>query len=198
MAGPMIERVELSVSHLKQFAYCPRIPYYQYVMPVERVATYKMVRGKTAQTKTEQLERRRLLERYGIDLGERLFGVQVTSERLGLSGRLDLLIRTHEELIPVDFKDTDGPPRRNHRVQLAAYGLLVEEAFGLPARRGFVCLIPSKTTAEVSIDDYARAQAEEAMAKIRRMIEEERIPGPTEVRARCVGCEFQNYCGDIW
>lgn len=194
----MSERVELSVSDLKQFAYCPRIPYYQYVMPVERVVTYKMVRGRTAQAKAEQLERRRLLERYGIDFGERLFGVQVTSGRLGLSGRIDLLIRTSEELIPVDFKDTEGPPRRNHRVQLAAYGLLAEETFGLPARRGFVCLIPSKTTAEVSIDGYARGLAEDAMVKIRRMIEEERMPEPTTVRSRCESCEFQNYCADIW
>ena len=34
--------IELCVTDLKQFVYCPRIPFYQYVMPVEKKATFKM------------------------------------------------------------------------------------------------------------------------------------------------------------
>jgi len=42
--------------------------------------------------------------------GERLFGVWLRSAPLGLSGKLDLLIRTPEACYPVDFKDTEGRP----------------------------------------------------------------------------------------
>lgn len=38
----------LRVSDLKQFIYCPRIVYYNYVMPVEKKTTYKMEHGKVA------------------------------------------------------------------------------------------------------------------------------------------------------
>ena len=38
----------------------------------------------------------------------------------------------------IDFKDTAGGPRRNHRLQVTAYALLAEEAFERPAPDGFI------------------------------------------------------------
>lgn len=189
---------ELTVSDLKQWSYCPRIPYYHYVLPVEHAATYKMERGKNVQAAVEALERRRGFRSYGVSEGERLFGVQLHSSRLGLTGRLDLLIRTPEACYPVDFKDTEGRPRRNHRVQLAAYALLVEEAFGRSVPRGFIYLVPKKEAVAIPIEESDRAGVIQMLAEIRQMIERERMPDPTPVMARCESCEYQNYCADIW
>ncbi len=128
----------LTATDLKQWAYCRRIPYYHYVVPVSFARTYSMERGRNVEGAVAALERRRGLRRYGLERGERRFGEWLRSERLGLSGKLDLLIVTARACFPVDFKDTEGGVRYNHRVQLAAYALLAEEAYQRPARVGFI------------------------------------------------------------
>lgn len=192
------EQIELTVTDLKQWAYCPRIPFYRYVLPVERPVTYKMERGKAVQAAVEALERRRGFRAYGMKEGERLFGVWLRSRRLGLSGKLDLLIRTPEACYPVDFKDTEGHPRQNHRVQLAGYALLVEEVFVTPVPQGFVYLVPRKEVVALPVEEADRAEVIRILAEIRGMIAREQTPEPTSARRRCEACEYQNYCADIW
>ncbi len=191
-------RLELTATDLKQWAYCERIPYYHQVMPVEFVRTYKMERGRNVEAAVEAMERRRGFRRYGLDRGERRFGAWLRSERLGLSGKPDLLIIARDACYPVDFKDTEGGVRRNHRFQLAAYALLAEESFGRPASKGFVYLVPSKQLVRVDIGAGERAEVIGALEQIRSMVREERLPEATHVRARCVACEYRNYCADIW
>lgn len=188
----------LTATDLKQWAYCRRIPYYRYVMPVAFAPTYPMRRGRNVEEAVAALERRRGLRRYGLEHGERRFGVWLRSQRLGLSGKLDLLVITEKACFPVDFKDTRGGVRHNHRMQLAAYALLAEEAYERPARAGFIYAIPTRQLIEVAIGRRERAWVIEALAAMREMVARGAIPEPTAVRARCVACEFRNFCGDIW
>jgi CRISPR-associated exonuclease Cas4 len=190
--------LELTVTDVKQFAYCARIPYYSYVQPVPVPRPYKVARGHDVQAALEALEQRRTLRRYGVDVGERVFGLRVRSERLGLSGRLDVAVRTPASCHPVDFKDTDGSVRRNHVLQLAAYALMLEEQLGLPAPSGFVYLVPRQDVVEVPLGERERADVEAALAAIRAFVAAESLPEATAVRARCEGCEFRNFCADIW
>lgn len=189
--------VAVTATDLKQWAYCPRIPFYRYVLPVRPAATYKMQRGKDIQAAVEALERRRGFRAYGMRDGERRFGLWLHSERLGLSGKLDLLILTPDACYPVDFKDTEGGPRRNHRLQLAAYALLAEEAFARPAPDGFIYLVPEKRVAALALTEADRDGVRAAVVEMRQMIEREEMPPPTSVRSRCAPCEFRNYCGDV-
>ncbi len=188
----------LTVTDVKQFAYCPRIPYYQYTLPVRRKRTFPMERGKDVQAAVEALERRRGFKRYGLAEGKRRFGLALRSERLGLRGRLDLMIETPGACFPVDFKDTEGPVRHNHRIQLAGYSVLIGDDLGRPAPAGFVYRVPSKEVVEIEIRAEDRASVEAAVGAIRTSVLRESIPSPTAVRNRCAACEFRNYCGDIW
>jgi CRISPR-associated exonuclease Cas4 len=197
---PQLGRVALGLTatDLKQWAYCRRIPFYRYVLPVRPPSTYKMQRGKDIQGAVEALERRRGFRSYGMREGQRRFGLWLYSERLGLSGKLDLLIVTPDACYPVDFKDTEGGPRRNHRLQLAAYALLAEEAFERPAPDGFIYLVPEKRVVALALTEADRGEVRQAVIDMRRMIDREELPPPTSVRARCTVCEFRNYCGDVW
>ncbi len=190
--------LELTVTDLKQSAYCRRLPYYRYVLPVTQVTTYKMQRGRHAQGALEALEQRRGLREYGLASGERLFGVRLHSSRLGLTGHLDLLVRTATTAHPVDFKDTDGPVRFNHRVQIAAYALLVEEAYNLSVPSGYVYLVGRGEVEEVAVRDEERAAVQRRLDDVRDLVARESLPPPTRVRARCEGCEYRNYCADVW
>lgn len=193
-----LEILELTVTDLKQFAYCPRIPYYEYVLPVRHKKTYPMERGRSIQAAVEALEQRRGFRKYGLVGGERHFGLRVRSERLALSGRLDLLIRTNDAGYAVDFKDSTGPVRGNHRVQLAGYAILIEDALGIPVHTCFVYRIPKRDMIAVEIQAEDREIVEAALAEIRQSVLSEAMPKPTEVRNRCTACEFRNYCADIW
>ena len=157
-----------------------------------------MERGKTVQAAIEALERRRRLREYGLGRGERLFGVSLYSEELHLAGKLDLLVVTQEASFPVDFKHTEGGVRRNHRVQIAAYAMLVEDALERSVHDGFIYLVPSDDIVRVPVLDEHRAEVLASLEAIRRMIGSEDFPDPTAVRARCQACEYRNYCADVW
>jgi len=190
--------LELTVSDLKQFLYCPRIPFHRYVTRAPALPTAKMVFGKEAHARTDRLERRRTLAEFDLLEGERQFHLPLRSNRLRLSGTLDMLIRTPRELIPVEMKDSVEPPGLNHKYQLVAYALLVEERFGSVVRRGCVQLIPVKEVVEYAITPNMRRHVLKTLADMRRMLSSERLPGPPANRGKCADCEYRRFCNDIW
>ncbi|MBI4481497.1 MAG: CRISPR-associated protein Cas4 [Acidobacteria bacterium] len=190
--------MSLRVNDLKQAAYCPRIVFYQYVMPVEKKPTYKMERGKLEEARLDQLEQRRKLRKYGLGEGRRSFHVWLSSERLGLSGKLDLLIETPEGLFPVDFKWTAQEPYLNHLFQLAGYALLLEERHARPVSTGFIYLIPKEDAVVIEITEGLKTECLRILDEIRGMIVREQLPEATSFRNRCVDCEYRNYCRDIF
>lgn len=192
------ELIELRVNDLKQFEYCPRIVFYNTVMPLERKVTFKMQRGAEAEFRLDALEKRRNLRRYKLGEGERRFHVWLHSERLGLSGKMDLLVVSQEGYFPVDFKYTRGRPHRNHIGQLAGYSVLVEDHFQTQVETAFIYLAPIGELVALKMTAELKTEVTSRLAQIRSMIKEEMLPEPTGVRARCSECEFRNYCGDIF
>lgn len=192
------ELLPLRVNDLKQYEYCPRIVFYNTVMPVERKTTVKMERGKDEEFRLDALEKRRTLKRYDLAGGVRRFHVWLESKRLGLSGKLDLLIISSQGHFPVDFKYSRGRPHRNHLFQLAGYALLVEEAYQTHVETGFVYLLPIQEVVAVSLSEGLKQEAMSRLTAMRTMIEEQLLPPATAVRSRCEDCEFRNYCGDVF
>lgn len=166
-------------------------------MPVQQKPTWKMEQGKIAEAQIDQLEKRRKLREYRLSEGTRSFHVRLSSARLGLSGKLDMLIDSPEGLFPVDFKMTTGRPHSNHIMQLCAYARLLEDCYGRGVNKGFVYLIPKNDAVVFDLTEDRKRRTEELIAAMRRMIEQEQMPPPTDVRNRCADCEFRNYCGDV-
>lgn len=150
--------VPLRVNDLKQYEYCPRIVFYNTVMPVDRKVTVKMERGKQEELRLDALEKRRNLRRYQLGSGQRDFHVWLDSAALGLSGKLDLLIVSPKGYFPVDFKYTRRRPHRNHIFQLAGYGLLVEENFRTQVEAGFIYLVPTQEVVTIELKRAAKGK----------------------------------------
>lgn len=186
-----------TVTDLKQFAYCPRIVYYTYCLPLLRPQTYKMRESQHAHEEETLREERRSLRAYGLPDGERRFDVLLCSRRLGLRGRVDLVIQTAQELIPVDYKLTENAPGVHFRLQLAAYGLMLAESELLPVRRGFIYAIPLRQAQEVRFTGPLMRQVEILTEAMRQMVALERIPAPPPRRGRCQACEFRRFCNDL-
>ncbi len=187
---------ELTVTDIRQHVYCPRIPYYQYSMPLERPVTAKMDLGKEEHETTSAKEARRTLKTYGLEEGERHFGVSLSSEVLGLRGKIDMVILTPHETIPVEYKMA-AAVGLHHKYQLAAYAMLAEHTFGRSVTRAFVYLTPMKRAVEIPITAAMRGHVKKVLAALRDSMENERLPKPTPYRKRCVGCEYRRFCGDV-
>ena len=195
---PSADLIPLRVNDLKQYEYCPRIVFYNTVMPLDRKVTFKMKRGTEAEFQLDALEKRRSLRRYKLTEGERRFHVWLHSERLGLAGKMDLLIVSKHGYFPVDFKYTRGRPHRNHISQLSGYAVLVEEQYQTVVDTAFIYLVPVNELVAVKITQELKNEVRQTLTAIREMVREELLPPPTPVRARCSECEFRNYCGDIF
>ncbi len=189
----------LRVTDLKQFAYCPRIVYYSYCLPLVRPTTYKMEASIEAHDKAASDEARRSLRAYGLSEGERRFDVALTSERLGLSGHMDMVIVLGQaEAIPVDYKLSRHGEARHFHQQLAAYAELIEENWQIPVRRGFLYLLPERRAEEVKLTGRLRTGLKGQVAAMREMINRQTMPEATAARARCINCEFRRFCNDLF
>lgn len=187
----------LTVTDLKQWLYCPRIAYYMRCLPKVRPVTYRMQSGKEAHEDEVGREHRRSLRAYGLADGERAYEVSLASEVLGLRGKVDLVVRRDDEIIPIEYKDSEGRAGRHFLLQLAAYGLLLEEMTGLPARRGFLYFVPSRRSRAVELTDDLKDSVRATIGQIQEMIQHEAIPPATPRRERCTNCEFRRFCNDV-
>jgi len=203
--------IMLTIGDIKQYFYCPRIVYFRYLMPSFRPTTYKMEEGKLRQREEIKLEMRRTLVRFGIkgprpygkkeegeDGVKRFFGIRLASERLGLTGVVDMAIVTPEEVIPVDFKDgafsIGEVVALHHKYQLLGYGLLLEESYRKRAERGFIHSLEDGTTKSVYFSQGVRDFLTGKIRRMRNMIEKEIMPEETPYRSRCRECEFRPVC----
>jgi CRISPR-associated exonuclease Cas4 len=194
----MLERhTLLTVTDLKQFDYCPRVVFYEQCLPHVRPRTYKMDAGREEHNNEQRRAARRTLIGYGELAGKRKFDVQIESHTLGFVGLMDEVVFTDDgRVFPVDYK-LAKKVRRNYKLQLTAYALLLEEAFDVFIAYGYLYLIPLKTLRKVSFTTHLRNSVHERLAEAHAMIGAERMPPPITVRNRCTDCEFRRFCNDV-
>lgn len=191
----------IPVRALNQVSYCPRLYYLEYVEAV--MPTNEHVE--------DGLFQHRRVNDPGLANRTRKEGeafqtrsVAISSERLGISGKLDLLEERGGEARPIEYKrssapsDTDDRPTayENDAIQLCAQGMLVEEEFGAPVTRGVVYYIGSRTRVDVPLDESLRAKTMAAVATIRDLAARDTPPEPLpdELRHRCYGCSLAPVC----
>jgi CRISPR-associated exonuclease Cas4 len=193
----------LEVTDLKQYTCCPRIVYYRYCLPRVRPVTYSMEEGIRSHLEEENREERRSLRNYGISDGERAFHLSIQSTQLGLSGRVDLAIATpsraanNAEAVVVEYKLSEQKAGPHFALQLAAYALLVEEAWGIPVKKGFLYSIPLRKAEAVRITPQLKNKVVQTASLIRQIVDSEIIPPPPVSQRRCVTCEFRRFCNDV-
>lgn len=185
------------VEDLKQYLYCPRIVFFERCTPGIRPRTYAMDVGHEDHLEAQHNARRRSLAALNIAEGERTFNVDIIDVVLNLHGRLDEVVTTPDgEKIPVEYKSA-RKLALNHRIQIAAYALLLERAAGVAVTRAFVYLMPLRKMQSVKVTDEDKARVQELLAALSSMVTAENMPLPTTERARCVGCEFRRFCNDV-
>jgi CRISPR-associated protein Cas1 len=177
---------------LHALAYCPRLFYLEEVEEI-RVADARVYAGRELHAGLEAED------------GGEWTSLELTSEKLGLTGKVDCLKRRDGGCLPYEHKR--GQPRRangpgtgvaepwpSDRIQIIAYALLLEEAFGEPITEGRIRYHAANVTVRVPIDDEARADLAEAVAAARRMRESVERPPITDNERLCVRCSLAPVC----
>lgn len=197
------ETLLLEVSDLKQAAYCPRVVYYRYCLPEIRPITDLMQAGQRNHNDESEREERRSLRKYGIEEGERCFDLYLKSARLGLRGRIDLAIAVpnrsspQAEAVVVEYKDSERASASHFKLQVAAYALLLEEAWEIPVRRAFIYSIPERRAEAVAITPSLRKKVLSLIAELQTSVQGERMPAAPSSRRPCIDCEFRRFCNDV-
>lgn len=190
----------ITVSDVKQYLFCPKIVYFDHVLHVPKPPDQKLQAGKEEHDSITAREKRRkgaLFYDPELDRAEKMFRVALESSTLGLRGVLDYLLIAGQEYIPVDYKfgfSHSGNVHLNHKYQLAAYALLVEETFKAPVKRGFIHYSRDRANVRVDLGDEIRRRTTKTVREICRIIEEEIEPAGTKNPGRCTDCEYSRYC----
>lgn len=117
------------------------------------------------------------------------------SQRLGMVGSVDKLIRTEAEFIPGVIKTGRSPEYniwKSDRMQLAAYAMLIEDEFETTVQRGFVEYIRTADVREAAIKKRDRALAFQVLGRVKKVhagLYPEKGANPP-----CEGCAFIDRC----
>ena len=83
----------------------------------------------------------------------------------------------------------------DHKYQLVAYALLIEENFDTQVRRGFVSYLPEKLIVELKITPTMKTHVKRIIGHIKRMIREEKLPPIRVAKHKCTGgCGHKQIC----
>jgi CRISPR-associated exonuclease Cas4 len=193
----------LEVTDLKQYTCCPRIVFYRYCLPKVRPITPLMEEGVRLHLEEEEREERRSLRAYGLAVGERFFHLALQSAGLELIGKVDLAIAVPSreavgaEAVVVEYKYSEYKAGPHFALQLAAYALLIEEAWQIPVRQGFLYSIPLRRAEPVPITPHLRKKVTQTVQQIKRIVDSEIMPPPPTSQRRCITCEFRRFCNDV-
>ena len=123
-----------------------------------------------------------------------LRALPIWSERLGLSGRCDIVERHPDgSLVPVEFKKGRRRKFDNDDAQLCTQALCLEEMFGIDIPRGAIFHALSKRRREVEFTEELRRFTEQAIEAMHRLIEDEVVPNAIH-KPQCSECSLFDYC----
>ena len=175
---------------LHALAYCRRLFYLEEVEEI-RVADHRVFAGRHLHSALEADE----------EEGEAV-SIELSSESVGLIGKVDCLRRRDGSHLPYEHKrgkpardsDNTAEPWPSDRLQIIAYAILIEEAFGQAVPEGRIRYHAAKVTVRVPIDDKARADLANAIAEARRLRETTDRPPITENARLCEKCSLSPVC----
>lgn len=177
----------LPLSLLNDFLYCPRR------------AALKAIEGwwgENEHTVQGELSHEHAdLPGYEVAKGVLLLrALPVFSDRLGLSGRCDIVERHRDgSLCPVEYKKGKRRRFENDDAQLCAQALCLEEMFGRPVARGAIFHASSKRRREVEFTAQLRKFTEDAIGELRELLKTGVTP-PAVFKPACEECSLYSVC----
>ena len=183
---------------VNEFVYCPRLAYLEWVQG-EWADSSDTVEGRHAHRRVNR-DGGKLPPPAEVEKAEKLHARSVTlsSDRLGLIARMDLIEADGGKVTPVDYKRGKRPHVEHgahdpERVQLCVQGLLLRE-HGYDCDEGVLYFVGSRERVRVAFDDELVTATHEAVDGLRRVAADGVIPPPLEDSPKCPRCSLVEIC----
>jgi len=178
---------------VNEFVYCPRLFWLEYVER-EFAASHDTVDGERVHRRVDQPHG--TLPDDPSDMRAEATSVELSSAKLGVVAKIDVVRADGETVVPIDFKRGRVPgygPYDPERVQVAIQALLLRE-HGYACERGRIYYAASKTHVDVEIDDSLVALTTTAIAGARGVVDKTAIPPPLVNSPKCSRCSLHAIC----
>jgi CRISPR-associated exonuclease Cas4 len=180
-----LDRVEVLISALEHFSYCPRQCGLIHLEQTFDENIYT-IRGQLAHERVDAGE-------VELTAGIRIErAIPLWSDRLGLRGKADVVEFRPDGPYPIEYKV--GPPRGKHAdVQLCAQALCLEEMLGVSVPRGAIFHVATRRRREVEFSESLRARTVSLVEATRQMLATQVLPPPVNDE-RCGHCSLAESC----
>jgi len=182
---------------VNEYQYCPRLAYLEWVQG-EWADSADTVEGSYRHRRVDK-QNGNLPE--ADEVAEESFkarSVTLSSNRLGLIAKIDLIEGEDGAVIPVDYKRGKRPhvakgAYEPERVQVCVQGLLLEE-HGYTCPEGALYFTASKERVKVEFDEELRAATLNAIHGLRLIAAGGQSPPPLEDSPKCPRCSLVGIC----
>lgn len=183
---------------INEYVYCPRLAYLEWVQG-EWADSGDTVEGRHRHRRVDK-PGGELPEPEAVEAGERVHARSVTlsSNRLGLVAKMDLIESDDGRVQPVDYKRGKRPHVARgaydpERVQLCIQGLILEDQ-GYSCESGVLYFTQSRERVPVAFDAELRDLTLSAIHGLRGIALGGRIPAPLEDSPKCPRCSLVGIC----
>ncbi|HRC43572.1 MAG TPA: CRISPR-associated endonuclease Cas1 [Nitrospira sp.] len=185
---------------VNEFAYCPRLAYFEWV-DGEFADNAETTEGRFHHRRVDQAPVRKSRQPENQEAGESTIhqrSVWLSSERLGVTAKIDLVEGEAQAVVPVDYKRGKRPHTAQgawepERVQLCVQGLLLREQ-GFTCERGVLYFVGSRERVDVPFDDELVARTRECLDGMRAMTQATIAPPPLVDSPKCPRCSLVGLC----
>ncbi len=187
---------------LNEHVYCPRLAYLEWVQS-EWADSADTVDGRWRHRRVDKpagdLPKAQI---EGSDADEKIEiharSVTLSSTKLGLIAKLDLVEGEGDTATPVDYKRGKRPHIAKgvydpERVQLCAQGLLLRE-HGYTCNEGAIYYVESRERVRVAFDDELLALTRRSLGELRATAIGGQIPPPLVDSPKCARCSLVTIC----
>ena len=141
---------------------------------------------------------------YGKELWEKLTPkiiseLSVSSEILQLKGIIDRIEVYENSYVPIELKTGKMPKDGvwpNHRIQIAAYAMLLEEKFQTKVKDGFINYLDAKESRRIAINPFMKEEIIQLISEIQILLKNSYPPKYCENRNKCANCGIKETCYD--
>lgn len=190
----------MGVRYLHNYAYCPRLFYYQWVENIF-VESADTVAGSSKHRQTDKLSR--IDARVGFELaeGSTIRSLDLESPSLGLVGKIDIIEGGADGCLLMDYKrgsarrDDAGEliPKDPDAIQVAAYTIMAREN-GIPVVAAAIYYMGDRRRVPVNLSGEVLARVPDLVREARAVAASGVCPPPLTDDERCKYCSAYPVC----
>jgi CRISPR-associated protein Cas4 len=140
---------------------------------------------------------------YGEELWQKLTPkivseLRVESENLKLKGVIDQVhIYGDSYYVPFELKTGRAPQDGvwpSHRIQIAAYSMLLQEKFNKEIKEGFIVYLDSKEKRHIAINPFMKEEVKHIVDEVITLLESKELPDFCTNENKCRKCGLRETC----